>query len=582
MNKIKVKNPLAILHGDEMAQIAFDKIIEVFVKKYLDINLTELDLSAKNRLKTNGKIVLEAIDETKKCKVAIKNAGITVNKSQLEEFINQLSNEGVTINKASLDKLATKSPNGTIRKGIGGNITREDIAFSNIKKILPNWIGKKIEVFTMNSGGVKDSYSTLSSTDTDVIVEFVSDNNSQELHKRKLSKNDPVMLMTCDIKQVSDWTHELFEKAIKENKHVYLALKDTVMPGYDGVIRQKIEYIFNENFKEKFEKNNLEYHYGLIDSQAAQIVTSPPSGDIIWAVPDSSSGDKMNKLVNRLKNEGIKTGKTDISVSRMSAGGGDQYGSFNISAPSEGKIQIKINNEIAHSRKVSKGDAILLMSNETDAIESWVKQSFNHACENNEELYFGIDPTNTAYDLAFEKQIQSVKNEHISSGKTPPPIMMMKPDEQLQKMIVDTPKKGRFACMNLDGDIFSDITAALGGSLATASSVIEGENSVMLFEAPHGTAPDLYETYLKSEGKEAYFNSSALIYAVANSLKTISVNENNTQLAEYAKKLKSALIQTVDEGKITGDLKGKTKNPKSEKILDMNQFIDAVDNNIIN
>ena len=133
---------------------------------------------------------------------------------------------------------------------------------------------------------------------------------------------------------------------------------------------------------------------------------------------------------------------------------------------------------------------------------------------------------------------------------------------------------------DLDGDIFSDISAALGGSLATASSIIESKDGTMLYEAPHGTAHDLYLKYVQSEGKEAHFNSSALIYAVANALETLALREDNEALAEYSRQLKEALIETVAQGKITGDLKGKTTDPATETVLDMIGFLDAIEDNI--
>lgn len=102
----------------------------------------------------------------------------------------------------------------------------------------------------------------------------------------------------------------------------------------------------------------------------------------------------------------------------------------------------------------------------------------------------------------------------------------------------------------------------------------------MLFEAPHGTAHDLYLKYLETDGKEAYFNSSALIYAVANALEVLAQRESNEALENYAGKLKEALIETVAQGTITGDLKGKTTDPESEKVVDMYGFLDAVEANI--
>ena len=102
----------------------------------------------------------------------------------------------------------------------------------------------------------------------------------------------------------------------------------------------------------------------------------------------------------------------------------------------------------------------------------------------------------------------------------------------------------------------------------------------MLYEAPHGTAHDLYLKYLESEGKEAIFNSSALIYALANALETLALREDNAPLLDYSCALKKALIETVAQGKITGDLKGKTTDPDAETVLDMYDFLDAIEANI--
>jgi isocitrate dehydrogenase len=126
--KIKVDKSLVILHGDEMAQIAFERILEQFVSSRLDVDLVEVDLSAEKRFTSNGQVVLDAIDALKQHGIGIKNAGMTVNRSQLDELLGRYSD----IVEGDLDKLATKSPNGAIRKGIGGNITREDIEFRNL------------------------------------------------------------------------------------------------------------------------------------------------------------------------------------------------------------------------------------------------------------------------------------------------------------------------------------------------------------------------------------------------------------------------------------------------------------------
>jgi len=574
--KINVKQPLVILHGDEMAQIAFERILEQFVQSRLDIELVEIDLTAENRLATNGRAVVDAIEALKQYGVGIKNAGMTVNRQQLDELLARHSD----IDESKLDKLATKSPNGAIRKGIGGNITREDIQFRNLEVNQPDWVGRDIEVMTMERGGIKHSYNELAATTGIVKLLFVgSSGDPVELHRRKVNLGDPWLLATNDIEDVRNWAHTFFQRALEEQRDAYLGLKDTVIPGYDGVMRQAIEEVYRREYREKLEAAGLQYHYELIDAQAARMVATPPER-ALWGVPDNTTGRKLFKLVGALKKYGIPKRKHHVSLSRMSAGGGDQYGSFNMPAEEDGILKVVVDGQERHAREVRKDDPILLMSNDLQAITDWVYQVFRDAANKDKEVYFGLKREYMEYDEVFSTAITNVRRALARSGTRPPSFMIMRPSSQLKKMITDPPRNALYPAQNLDGDIFSDISAALGGSLATASSIIESKEGTMLFEAPHGTAHDLYLKYLETDGKEAYFNSSALIYAVANALETLAQRESNEALGEYAGKLKEALIETVDQGIITGDLKGKTTNPDDETVVDMYGFLDAVEVNI--
>lgn len=574
--KIKVDKPLVILHGDEMAQIAFERILEQFVKNHLDIELVEIDLTAENRLVTNGQAVVQAVEALKQYGVGIKNAGMTVNRQQLDELLARHPN----VVEAELDKLATKSPNGAIRKGIGGNITREDIQFRNLEVKQPEWVGRDIEVFTMDTGGTKHSSNALSrSTGVAKVVFVGSSGDPVELHRRTLRKGDPWLLATNDLDEVRKWAHQFFQRAIDEKRDAYLGLKDTVIAGYDGVMRQTIEEIYENDYKAKLADAQLEYHYELIDAQAARIVANPPER-ALWGVPDNNTGRKLFKLVNELRKYGIPSRKYHVSLSRMSAGGGDQYGSFNMPIEEDGIIKVVIDGDEKHARDVKKGDPILFMSNDRQAIKDWVLQVFRDASYNSKEVYFGLKREYMEYDEVFSHVLLEVRHELAESGIRPPSFMIMRPSSQLKKMITDPPRNALYPAQNLDGDIFSDISAALGGSLATASSIIESKDGTMLYEAPHGTAHDLYLKYLETDGTEAHFNSSALIYALANALQTLGERESNEALTDYAGKLKEALIETVAQGTITGDLKGKTTDPDKEKIVDMVGFLDAVESNI--
>ncbi len=572
-NKIKVKKSLVILHGDEMAQVAFERILQQFVRSRLDIPLLEIDLSAENRLVTNGKVVLEAIAALREHRVGIKNAGMTVNREQLDNFLS-LHPE---IEEAKLGPLATKSPNGAIRKGISGNITREDIQFRNLTMTPPHWIGRDIDVDTMEDGGNIDSHNELSSATGIIKLVFVgSSGDPVELHRRKINKGDPWLLASNDISHVVRWARTFFCRAIDENRDAYVGLKDTVISGYDGVMRAVIDDIFNREFADKFLHEGLQYHYELIDAQAARMISNPPQR-ALWGVPDNTTGRKLQKLVTSLKRYGIPDRKHHVSISRMAAGGGDQYGSFNMPVAEDGIIKVIVDGDEKHAREVKRNDPILFMTNDRAAIKDWVSQVFRDASKKDKEVYFGLKREYMPYDEVFSTVITEVRVELVKDNTAPPSFMIMRPSSQLKKMIVDPPRNALYPTLNLDGDIFSDISAALGGSLATASSIIESEDGTMLFEAPHGTAHDLYLQYKDSQGKVAYFNSSALLFALANALEALALDESNSALAKYSRQLKQALIDTVGDGIITGDLKGKTKDPAHETIVDMFGFLDAIE-----
>jgi isocitrate dehydrogenase len=574
--KIKVENPLVVLHGDEMAQVVFTEILARFVTLPLDIQLVEIDLSATKRFSSNGEVIQEAISALKEHGVGIKNAGMTVNRAQLDDLLSQYPN----VVESTLDPLATKSPNGAIRKGISGNITREDIEFRNIQSVRPNWIDRDIEVDTMETGGLDFSYSELSNATGVAKVIFVgSSGEPVELHRRSLNKGDPWMLATNCLEEVKAWAHRFFQRAIEEKRDIYLGLKDTVVSGYDGVMRTAIEEIYTQEYQARVIEAGLSYQYELIDAQAARIVSNPPKR-ALWGVPDNVSGMKLFKLVQQLKRYGLPERKAHVSISRMSAGGGDQYGSYNTPSPEKGVIKVIVDGEEKHARYVKEGDPILFMSNDRDAIKDWVSQVFKDAAVNKKEVYFGLKREFVNYDEVYSSIILEIRKELAALDTPPPSFMIMRPSRQLSKMICDPPRWGMYPAQNLDGDIFSDISAALGGSLATASSVIISKDGTKLFEAPHGTAHDLYVRYLETDGKEANFNSSALIFAVASALEELAGRENNLALAGYAARLKSALIETVAQGVITGDLKGKTTAPDAESIVDMNGFLDAVASNL--
>jgi isocitrate dehydrogenase len=62
VEKIKVKNPVVELDGDEMTRILWAFIKERLILPYLDIDLRYFDLSIQKRDETEDQITVEAAD----------------------------------------------------------------------------------------------------------------------------------------------------------------------------------------------------------------------------------------------------------------------------------------------------------------------------------------------------------------------------------------------------------------------------------------------------------------------------------------------------------------------------------------
>ena len=86
MPKIKVKNPVVELDGDEMTRIIWQWIREQLIQPYLDVDLIYFDLSIQNRDATEDRVTVDAANAIKKHGVGVKCATITPDEARVEEF----------------------------------------------------------------------------------------------------------------------------------------------------------------------------------------------------------------------------------------------------------------------------------------------------------------------------------------------------------------------------------------------------------------------------------------------------------------------------------------------------------------
>src|SRR5437870_3665842 len=124
MPRVKVKNPLVELDGDEMTRIIWSYIREQLILPYLDVDLRYFDLGIESRDATEDAITVEAANAIKRFGVGVKCATITPDEARVREFgLRQMY----------------RSPNGTIRNILGGVIFREPIVIVNIPRLVPGW-----------------------------------------------------------------------------------------------------------------------------------------------------------------------------------------------------------------------------------------------------------------------------------------------------------------------------------------------------------------------------------------------------------------------------------------------------------
>ena len=124
MAKIKVKNPVVELDGDEMTRVIWEFIKKKLILPYLDLDIKHYDLGMKSRDNTNDQITIDSANANKEHNVGIKCATITPDEARVEEF--------------KLKKM-WRSPNGTIRNILGGTVFREPIICKNVPK-LSSWM----------------------------------------------------------------------------------------------------------------------------------------------------------------------------------------------------------------------------------------------------------------------------------------------------------------------------------------------------------------------------------------------------------------------------------------------------------
>ena len=288
MSKIEMKTPLVEMDGDEMTRIIWQMIKDILILPYVDLKSEYYDLGLPYRNETNDQVTFDSAQATKKYGVAVKCATITPNAARMTEY--------------NLKEM-WKSPNGTIRAILDGTVFRTPILVKGITPFIPTWT-KPICIARHAYGDVYKNVEFRVDKNTEMQVpegakcEIVctdKDGNEtrQLIHNMEGTSGIIQGLHNTD-KSISSFARSCFNYALDMKQDLWFATKDTISKKYDHRFKDIFAEIYENEYKEKFDKAGIEYFYTLIDDAVARVVRS--EGGYIWACKNYD-GDVMSDMV---------------------------------------------------------------------------------------------------------------------------------------------------------------------------------------------------------------------------------------------------------------------------------------------
>jgi len=268
MAKIKVKNPVVEMDGDEMTRIIWQFIKDKLILPYLDIELDYYDLGIEHRDATNDQVTIDSANATKRHGVAVKCATITPDEQRLEEF--------------GLKKM-WKSPNGTIRNILGGVIFREPIVISNIPRLVSGWTkpivigrhahGDQYKATDWKVPGAGTVTMTYKPADGGASVEMTIAEYGDD--------GGVVMGMYNYNDSIRDFARASLRYGLNRGLPVYLSTKNTILKAYDGSFKDIFEEVYQSEFKAEMDAAGITYEHRLIDDMVACVMKW--EGGYVWA-----------------------------------------------------------------------------------------------------------------------------------------------------------------------------------------------------------------------------------------------------------------------------------------------------------
>ena len=274
----------------------------------------------------------------------------------------------------------------------------------------------------------------------------------------------------------------------------------------------------------------------------------------------------------------VRTWKKPITIARHAYG--DVYKNTEMIIDGPGKVELVYTDSNGNEKRSLvhefKAAGIAQGVHNLDAsIESFARACFEYALSQKEDLWFATkDTISKQYDHTFKDIFEEIYEKEYKQKFEEANITYFYTliDDAVARVMKS---EGGFiwACKNYDGDVMSDMLSSAFGSLAMMTSVLVSPDGCYEYEAAHGTVQRHYYKYLKGESTSS--NSVATIFAWSGALRKRGELDTLPDLVDFANRLEKATLDTIESGKMTGDL-GAISSLENIQVLNSGEFIHEI------
>ena len=291
MQKIKIKNPIVELDGDEMTRIIWAFIKEKLILPYLDVDLLYYDLGIEERDRTDDQITVDAANAIKQHRVGVKCATITPDEERVKEF--------------DLKQM-WRSPNGTIRNILGGTVFRQPIICQNVPRLVPGWT-RPIVIGRHAFGDQYRATDFVVPGKGKLTVRFEPEDGSAPIEREVF--DFPAGGVALSMYNLDDsirgFARACMNYGLALGWPVYLSTKNTILKAYDGRFKDLFEEVFESEFKEQFAEADITYEHRLIDDMVACALKW--NGGFVWACKNYDGDVQSDTVAQGFGSLGLMT-----------------------------------------------------------------------------------------------------------------------------------------------------------------------------------------------------------------------------------------------------------------------------------